>query len=347
MSIKLVRKTNDQTSQDKYIVTNVDDTRMIRYAYNGYSGYVKGVGNELKYSYNDTTFTIDTGLIVIDGWEIYIAEGGESIDLGYLSGYAAHSIYVEINANTEVAVIKVISAPVTDASKDFPAIDKGNDLTVASAGTARLLLYNVLCQSGVILEDTIIKQVREIPRLDTLLEEDRLTFKKATDSKNVTSQINGHNISDIFEANGKTVKNATSVNNLLNIPVSNSFEAVTYTDNNNNVISTANALGSKTLKNLIVYSGPYIAKDENTNTTTTHNNKVQIGEPGIYIVTYKQFGNAEHFETSLIIVSNLEIRAYGLTTAGESYIEYQTGSHLIATRNANNVNIKAYLIAKL
>ncbi len=212
MSIKLVRKTNDQTSQDKYIVTNVDDTRMIRYAYNGYSGYVKGVGNELKYSYNDTTFTIDTGLIVIDGWEIYIAEGGESIDLGYLSGYAAHSIYVELNANTEEAVIKVVSASVADASKDFPAIDKGNDLTVASAGTARLLLYNVLCQSGVILEDTIIKQVREIPRLDTLLEEDRLTFKKATSAgtassaNNVSKTINNVPLTEIFEDDGKSVK---------------------------------------------------------------------------------------------------------------------------------------------
>lgn len=129
MSIRLVRQSSEIPN-----ISNRDDVKLARYAYGNYSGYVKGVGSEIGYS-SSSVFTITSGRIVLQGWEVDIDEEGVPL---VLENEAYNTIYLELNLLSETA--KIIS--VYD-SLSYPIISSGDDLSRYPNGTARLTLYTV------------------------------------------------------------------------------------------------------------------------------------------------------------------------------------------------------------
>ena len=139
MAIKLVRESSNIPN-----VANVDDVRMIRYAYGGYSGVVKGYGQELSGTTDGAVFTIGSGRVVVQGWEVDIDGAGVSLDFSsFSSGIIYITVYLEVNASLETATVKYIYD-----SSDYPSISEGDDLTEAPYGTARIPLYKVLRSSS-------------------------------------------------------------------------------------------------------------------------------------------------------------------------------------------------------
>ena len=150
MALKLVRESSNTPN-----ITNKDDTIAFRYAYGGYNGYIKGFGNECGYTADNGNFKVLDGCLVIDGWEINIDPDGWEIDYSSAVSTQYNSIYVETSILTESVQIKS-----KYAFDDYPTIEKGDDLTETLNGTARLLLYNVKVENGVITE--VIKKVSSL-----------------------------------------------------------------------------------------------------------------------------------------------------------------------------------------
>ena len=159
MALRLVRQTSDTPS-----ITNRDDAKMVRYAYGGFDGVVKNVGSELDYSATGGNFTINSGRIVLQGWEVDVSDEGWNLSILNATGYFYYSIYLEINLITETADIKS-----TYAVASYPEIDKGDDLTENSEGIARLLLYKVKSRSGAI--DEVIKSFEVIDYLKDYIQQ--------------------------------------------------------------------------------------------------------------------------------------------------------------------------------
>ena len=153
MALRLVRETSATPN-----ITNKDDTVMARYAYGGYNGVVKAFGSECEYTAESGVFKLLDGRIVIDGWEIDVDGAGWSLNLSNITGTQYHSVYAELNVLTETVAIK--SSYLTGS---YPEIDKGDDLTSAQNGTARLLLYHVRVVNGKI--DEVVKKAEFIPYL--------------------------------------------------------------------------------------------------------------------------------------------------------------------------------------
>lgn len=140
MSIRLVRKSSDTPN-----ITNRDDTRMTRFAYGGIDGVVQGFGSELSYAVSGSKFVLNSGCIVLQGWEVCVDGSGWQLDLSTVVGTQYHLIYLEINVGIESAVLK--SAYLTGST---PNIDQGDDLTQYPEGTARLPLYSFVIANGTI-----------------------------------------------------------------------------------------------------------------------------------------------------------------------------------------------------
>lgn len=132
MVVRLVRQSSEFPN-----ITNKDDVKMIRYAYGGYNGVVQGFGQELSCSTRAAKILLNSGRIVLDGWEVDIEE---TLTLTFDTGY--YSVYLEVDAAVESAEIKLIK----DLS-EYPDIEEGDDLTSTPFGRARLLLYHVRCYS--------------------------------------------------------------------------------------------------------------------------------------------------------------------------------------------------------
>lgn len=163
MALRLVRQTSDTPN-----ITNKDDTIMTRYAYGGYNGVVKGFGSECGYTAESGVFKVLDGRIVIDGWEIDVDGAGWSLDLSMVTGTQYCSVYAEINVSTEI--VRLNSTYLTGS---YPEVIKGDDLTQTPNGTARLLLYNVKVENGVITE--VVKRFEIIRHIKERIEE--LGFK--------------------------------------------------------------------------------------------------------------------------------------------------------------------------
>lgn len=129
MSITLLRKSSDTPN-----ITNRNDARMIRYAYGGMDGVIKNFGNELSYSTSGSVFHMNSGCVVIQGWEIEIDSW--ELNLGTISGTQHYSIYLEVNVAAEIAEIKSTYKPAVP-----PVISTGDDLTKYPEGIARIPLY--------------------------------------------------------------------------------------------------------------------------------------------------------------------------------------------------------------
>ena len=153
MAIRLVREPSDTPN-----INNTDDFVGLRYAYGNNNGYVKGRGNECDYEINGLDFTIKSGRLVVDGVEVDIPSGGETISISSVKTELKYLVYLEINLATNTAEIK------TEYSTGigYPTIDRGDDLTSNTTGTARLSLYKFLkLNSNVIVK--VNKLIKDIP----------------------------------------------------------------------------------------------------------------------------------------------------------------------------------------
>jgi hypothetical protein len=165
--VRLVRESSNAPT-----ITNRDDTIMTRYAYGGYNGVVKFYGSECGYTDKNGIFKVLDGEIIIDGWEIQIDAVGWTLNLSTVVGTQYHSVYAQISLDVEsVELYSVYS------SSEYPAINKGDDLTAIPNGTARFLLYNVKVENGTITE--VVKKFETIPYLSDIEKRlDELGFKK-------------------------------------------------------------------------------------------------------------------------------------------------------------------------
>ena len=143
MAVKLVRANSDTPN-----VQNYDDSRLLRYATNGYNGVVKGYGNQCSYEIDGSNFIVKSGEFVIDGWQGDIDGAGMTITVDNLSGVQYYVVYAEIDLsvnNNQKAEIKA-----TYNTAYYPDIQKGDDLTTNYSGIARMVLYKFEATNGVI-----------------------------------------------------------------------------------------------------------------------------------------------------------------------------------------------------
>ena len=164
MGLRLIRQKSDTPN-----VQNTDDARMVRYAYGGYDGVVKNKGTECSYTISGTTFKINSGVLVLQGWETEIDGNGWEMEVdGWPKNYA---VYIEINLATNTAAIKS-----NYGIGVLPSVNSGDDLTTTINGTARMVLYTFKSTGGVISE--VEKKVSAIRYLKEIAEE--LGFKEAS-----------------------------------------------------------------------------------------------------------------------------------------------------------------------
>ena len=143
MAIRLIRQESETPN-----VSNHDDTRMVRYAYGGYDGFIKDRGLEIGHAVNGTSFVVQSGVINLQGWEVEVDANGVSISTSAsVANKLYYSVYLEVNCATETAEIK----SVTDHA-GFPDIPASDDLTANTIGTARLLLYHFTATGGIIAD---------------------------------------------------------------------------------------------------------------------------------------------------------------------------------------------------
>lgn len=180
MSIRLVRQSSSTPN-----ISNRDDTIMIRNAYGGYSGVVKGVGGELDAIMQNNPVSIElfSGRVVIQGWEIDITSSQTiSVESSLSSVY--DYLYLEINLLLEEAYLKTIRS----SQSTFP-LDKGDDLTHNASGTARLPLWAWLVAGNAISNPVRLCEV--IPYNKELFEDiyhrlDLLGFREGAASTHIT-----------------------------------------------------------------------------------------------------------------------------------------------------------------
>ena len=132
MGVTLIRQNSDTPN-----VSNTDDARMIRFAYGGRNGVVKGYGQECAYTVNGKTFSIGSGCIVLQGWEVRLDANGWSINIQSAGVARKYRVYLEINLATQTAQILTVY----NTGSSYPSINEGDDLTRNTSGTARLSLY--------------------------------------------------------------------------------------------------------------------------------------------------------------------------------------------------------------
>lgn len=150
MSIRLVRAPSETPN-----IQNKDDAKMIRYAYGGYDGVVKGFGQECSYTFKNGIFKIGSGRIVLQGWEVDIDEFGWSLDLSNVTtGEYAYVVYLEVNLVTQQANLNYHFNLFV-----YPDINPGDDLTTCPDGIARIPLYKFEMNGGEIISISLVLPV--------------------------------------------------------------------------------------------------------------------------------------------------------------------------------------------
>jgi hypothetical protein len=243
MGLRFIRQPSDTPS-----VSNADDAVMVRYAYGGYDGYIKGKGAELSYTINGTIFRINSGVLSLQGYETEIDANGWELDVGTIPTTQYFSIYYEVNLATQATDIKS-----TYDTAGYPTISSGDDLNANITGTARLLLYRVRANNGVIsVVNKMVMPIQYTKDLKDDLLDGSTAVKHAT---NVISKIGGVDLGDIFESDGKKVKNASLADTAIS---ANSATRATYasTDTSKGTIEERlTNLGFKSGTVSVAYSG--------------------------------------------------------------------------------------------
>ena len=142
MGVRLIRENSDTPN-----ITNKDDARMARYAYGGKNGYVQNYGNEANHYVSGNVFTIGSGIIVLQGWEVVIDSNGWQLPLSSADATKRYySVYLEVN----LALGGTASIRSQQDTYNYPDITTGDDLTQNTSGIARLELYRFTAAAGII-----------------------------------------------------------------------------------------------------------------------------------------------------------------------------------------------------
>ena len=130
MALRLVREASDTPN-----ISNRDDACMVRYAYGGYDGIVENFGQQLSASIGSGRVAINSGRIVLQGWEVDVETENISVPASTTGSVYEH-LYLELNLLLEEARLLTVRS----TTQAFP-INLGDDLTQNTSGTARLPLY--------------------------------------------------------------------------------------------------------------------------------------------------------------------------------------------------------------
>ena len=150
MGIEIVRIPSETPN-----ITNVDDIIPMRYAYGNQDGYIIGRGTELAGTYENGTFTVGAGLVVIQGVEIKINANGANTTLDTGTGNRYYHIYLQVNLNSNVVgLVNYYSDSSYDDIQE-PYTDNPN---LIDNGTAYLLLYSIKLNGSVEVEKNKIVQ---------------------------------------------------------------------------------------------------------------------------------------------------------------------------------------------
>lgn len=116
-----------------------DDCRMFKYAVGGIDGYVRGYGQECSYVVNGREFTIQSGEIVADGYQVSIDSNGASLTVISSSSLYYYTVYAEIDLR--VSDSPAVSVKASYSLTEYPTIDVGDNLTANMSGVHRVPLY--------------------------------------------------------------------------------------------------------------------------------------------------------------------------------------------------------------
>ena len=182
MGLRLIRGNSDTPN-----VTNADDARMVRYAYGGYNGFVQGKGRELDCEGNGATLTINSGIIVLQGWEVEIDSNGWSMQV---SGADATPRYFTVYCEVDLSIEATVSIKSVSDTVNYPEVKEGDNLTKITNGVARLVLCHFTAQSGVISNvEKVISPIKyEFERIQDLInsiKDGKIVAKKATEAVNL------------------------------------------------------------------------------------------------------------------------------------------------------------------
>lgn len=158
-----------------------DDCRMFRYGVGGYNGYIPKYKNEIGYEINANSFTVQSGEIVADGYQVDISDLGESITTIASSNMYYYTVYLELDLRISTSPTARVLAQYSLTG--YPTIMIGDDLTSFSSGIKRIELYRFTVTNSVI--SNVNKIVEEIPYLRDIeftLKEDIAQFKLDTNS---------------------------------------------------------------------------------------------------------------------------------------------------------------------
>lgn len=150
MGVRFIRKPSETPN-----INNSDDARIFRYALGGQNGFIKDYGSELDYTIDGSTFIINKGIAVLQGYEIEVDSSGWSVYVGTSPTKHYFVVYCEINLAAQTAEIK----SVTDIGR-YPSISIGDDLTSNTDGIARMELYRFTAESGLV--SSVVKLIKPI-----------------------------------------------------------------------------------------------------------------------------------------------------------------------------------------
>lgn len=157
MSVIFIRKPSETPN-----IQNIDDIRMVRYAYGNQNGYIKGYGAELSHTATGSTFSINSGIFVVQGVEVKIDANGWSESVSGVTNKRYYTVYGEVNLALEKAEVKS-----TYNHAMYPAIEAGDDLTQSTDGTARVELYRFTATNGIIAD--VVKVIKGIDYYTSLI----------------------------------------------------------------------------------------------------------------------------------------------------------------------------------
>lgn len=135
MGIEIVRTPSETPN-----ITNVDDIIPMRYAYGNQDGYVIGRGTEVDGTYENGTFTVGAGRIVVQGVEIDINANGATTTLDNGTGNRYYHVYLQVNLNSNVVGLVNYYSDSSYDDIEEPHTDNPN---LVDGGTAYLLLYSI------------------------------------------------------------------------------------------------------------------------------------------------------------------------------------------------------------
>ena len=150
MSVIFIREPSETPN-----IQNIDDIRMVRYAYGNQNGYIKGYGQELSYTIEGNTFKINSGIFVIQGAEVRIDANGWSESVSGVTNKRYYIVYGEVDLDSQTAEIKS-----KYSHAGYPTEEASDDLTEETNGTARVVLYRFTATNNIIADvEKVIKGI--------------------------------------------------------------------------------------------------------------------------------------------------------------------------------------------